>query len=45
MEISGNATRCRFTWCFAEARPVGEHVMFEESLNRAQWVVTICLHD
>lgn len=27
------------TWCFAEARPVREHVMFGQNINRTQWTV------
>jgi hypothetical protein len=34
----------RLKWCFAEARPVGEHVIFGESINRTQQTVMGCLH-
>ena len=28
----------RLMWCFTDARPLGEHMMFEGSINRTQFV-------
>ena len=37
VEVSAYVKQCRFTWCFAEARPMGGRVMFGESINRTRW--------
>lgn len=31
-------------WCFVEARPMREHMMFKESINGTHQAMTACLH-
>ena len=38
MEVLGYVIWCRLMWSFAEARSVGGHMMFEQSIN---WVQTM----
>jgi hypothetical protein len=40
VEVSGCVTWCRLMWCFAEARPMGGHVVFGENISRTQRMVT-----
>jgi hypothetical protein len=44
--IQSHVVSCRNTliWCFAEARPMGRHVMLGASINRTQWTVIGPLH-
>jgi hypothetical protein len=44
VEDFGCAMWCRLMWCFAEARLVGGHMIFGESINRTQRTVMGCLH-
>lgn len=37
VEVSGYASWYRLAWSFAEARPMGGHVMFRGSISRTQW--------